>query len=118
MKGDTVLLVEDDPALRKLVTTVLRRHGYGVVSVGSADAASAALDDEPTAALVLADLHLPGEVTGAAFVEQLRDRRPELPLVVVTGSSAADAPDGVEVLTKPFDVAGLTATVERLLTTT
>ena len=114
----TVLVVEDDPMVLDLVTTVLRREGYLVIDAPS-----------PLAAIDLASLH-PGDVdlvltdvvmphmNGVQMFEQIIRHRPRARVVFMSGygqdalASHSDSP----LLHKPFTVSGLVAAVRAALT--
>lgn len=87
----SVLIVDDEPNIRRMVGALLAAEGYDVRD--AADGATGlALAEivEPDVALV--DLMMPGELDGLALLARLRERRPELPIVMMSGRAAlADA---------------------------
>ncbi len=100
-----VLLVEDNPDVAEAITAMLRSLGYGVVAAADGAAALRRLDEGGRFDLVLSDIVMPGAVDGLTLAGRLRERRPELPIVLATGySQAAETPAGVEILHKPFDL--------------
>ncbi len=107
MRPPTVLQVEDDPVNARLIERALaRRPGVRLVSATTvADGLRLARDERP--ALVLVDVHLP-DASGYELVRRLDG---DVPVVLVTADSTAAA-DGVEVLTKPVDVARLLELVD------
>jgi DNA-binding NtrC family response regulator len=106
MEREVILVVEDDPAIAKVVTALLRQDGLEVVSVGSAEDAIARLDAQPFDA-VLSDVRLPGR-DGLALLEHVSARFPEVPVVLVTAhGSIALAVDAMkrgaaDFVQKPF----------------
>ncbi len=86
------LLLEDEPADRTLILEALRAQEVEVAGVfGALDDLIAALDTQDGSPdLVLADLNLPDSY-GVFTVEALRDARPNLPIVVITGDVTAAA---------------------------
>ncbi len=102
-----ILLVEDDPAVRRLLTQMLEGSGYRVVSAANGDEALALADAGTLAVdLVLSDYVLPG-ISGVELCVALRRRFPELPVLLMTGhaelpAGAAELPRGAELLGKPF----------------
>jgi DNA-binding NtrC family response regulator len=80
----SVLIVDDEPNIRRMVGALLAAEGYEVrdAADGAAGAASA-LATEPDVALV--DLMMPGEVDGLALLGRLRERLPDLPVVMMSG---------------------------------
>lgn len=83
----TVLVIEDDPGVRRLVYHALK-HGYHVIAAGDADSAFALMDREPVD-LVLLDLHLPPQpgtpAVGLGIQARLHELRPTLPVIVASG---------------------------------
>ena len=85
--GRTILLVEDDDAVRQVTRRILERAGYTVVEASSGQEALEVLDrTEDPIDMVLSDVVMP-ELDGVEFAEELRARTPELPLVFMSGYS-------------------------------
>lgn len=80
-----ILVVDDEPLVRKLAVEILRRGGYKPHGVSSARDALELLDQE-SFDLVVSDVVMP-EMTGVEFLYELRERRPDLPVVLMTGGS-------------------------------
>jgi CheY-like chemotaxis protein len=80
-----ILVVDDEDAVRNVTVEILRRSGYRPHGVPSALHALELLEDEPFD-LVVSDVVMP-EMTGLEFLYALRDRRPDLPVVLMTGGS-------------------------------
>jgi CheY-like chemotaxis protein len=83
---ETVLLVEDEPAVRELASCVLREAGYVVLEAGHGLEALALMQAEPHRELhlVISDLVMP-QMNGQEMVERLRALRPRLPVLFVSG---------------------------------
>lgn len=114
--AETVLLVDDDSALRATVARGLRQAGYRVLGgtdpLAVYDAARAGR--LPAIDLIISDVDMAG-LDGRALVARLRAQRPGLPAVLMTGDpSVAPAPD-LPVLYKPFTLARLSTLVRALL---
>jgi PAS domain S-box-containing protein len=112
----TVLVVDDDPAVRSLVALALRREGYAVVE---ADGGRAALEREASADLLVTDVQMPG-VNGPALAAQLQTRRPGLKVLFVSGGTGGVPAGeltgpGRAYLEKPFAPAELVRRVRELL---
>jgi DNA-binding response OmpR family regulator len=117
----SILVVEDDSALRRLVTTVLSRRNF---SVAEAADGGQALDVLSTTAfdLVITDILMP-EIEGLELVRYVRARHPSAKVMAVSGGGShlvsytqlAKELGADEVLAKPFTPAELVAVVERLL---
>jgi hypothetical protein len=116
----SLLLVEDDPAVRRLLTQVLEGSGYRVVAAANGDEALALADAGGLAVdLVLSDYVLPG-ISGVELCVALRRRFPDLRILLMTGHAelppgAAELPRGAEVLGKPFTREQLEALLARQL---
>ncbi len=83
--GETILLVEDDDTVRALARVILERQGYTVVAHGDGVQALAAFDAAPERfALVVTDVLMP-QMSGTELVRRLRERRPELPVLFMSG---------------------------------
>jgi DNA-binding NtrC family response regulator len=115
-----ILVVDDEAVVRELTVEILRRSGYQPHGVPSAKHALELLDQE-TFDLVVSDVVMP-EMTGVEFLYELRVRRPDLPVVLMTGGSKEPerTTKAVELgasglLYKPFSHAELTAAVEKAL---
>ena len=78
-----VYIVDDDPAMRESLQFLLESVDLEVQAFDSAEAFLDALDPEPIGCLVV-DLRMPG-MSGAVLQEQLADRAPDLPVIMVTG---------------------------------
>ncbi|MHB0963653.1 MAG: sigma-54-dependent transcriptional regulator [Gemmatimonadaceae bacterium] len=87
----SVLIIDDEPNIRRMVGALLEAEGFEVRDAADGQAGLArALEWEPD--LVLLDLMMPGTMDGMATLEQLRERFPELPVVMMSGRAGlADA---------------------------
>jgi two-component system cell cycle sensor histidine kinase/response regulator CckA len=118
--GHTVLLAEDDVAVRSLAARALRAAGFGVLE--AADVGEA-LELWPShrhdISMLVADMRMPGG-GGVRLADSLRHERPELPILFVSGF-AESAPgslsesDSVSFLAKPYMASSLVAAVRGLL---
>jgi PAS domain S-box-containing protein len=98
------LLVDDDSAVRDITAARLRQLGFEVLEAGSGGAALDLLDRTPQVDLLVADFAMPG-MNGVEVAQQARARRPELPVLFVTGYADQTALAGVgeeRVVQKPF----------------
>ena len=104
-ESKTVLLVEDEVSVRKLVTTMLENEGYSVRSQPSAEEALADLQADNGVDLILTDVMLPG-MSGPDFIEIARGLCPDLPAILMTGYAAEDVglvqEGSYAVIRKPF----------------
>jgi PAS domain S-box-containing protein len=112
----TILLVEDDVPVLDLTRRVLAEHGYAVVAAPDAEGALAAVAEHHID-LLLTDQSMPG-TPGLELARHLRDRRPGLPAIVMSGyvaEAVMQAADGVLWLQKPFGAAALLDSVRDAL---
>src|SRR5687767_355667 len=80
----SVLIIDDEPNIRRMVGALLTAEGYEVRDApDGAHGLSSAADLEPD--IVLLDLMMPGELDGMAVLARLRERFPELPVVMMSG---------------------------------
>src|SRR5690348_2514158 len=116
----SLLLVDDDPDLLRLLTIRLKSNGYHVIAVESGQRALAAIAaSRPD--LVLTDLRMEG-MDGMALFHEIQAAYPGLPVVILTAhGSIPDAVAAVKrgvfgYLTKPYDPEELLGQIERALT--
>ena len=121
---ETVLLVEDDTAVREVTARALRRAGYAVHAASNGAEALARLDDlAPVLALVVSDVVMPA-MDGAELGARVRQRLPHLPIVLTTGYPGTPerrqgiARLGATLLQKPYSIADLLGEVRRQLDAT
>jgi two-component system cell cycle sensor histidine kinase/response regulator CckA len=119
---ETILLVEDEPALRDLVVRVLVDHGYHLLAAGTAAEALRLLDEAGGVLDILfTDLVLPGEMQGKQLAEAILSSHPDLPVLYMSGYTrnaivhAGRLDKDVHFLEKPFAPLALVAMVRELL---
>jgi signal transduction histidine kinase len=118
--GETVLIVEDDPAVRLLVSAVLKELGYAFVEAGDADTAVPIIESEQRIDLLISDVGLPG-MNGRQLAEIGRQIRPELKVLFITGYAEHAAvrggflDPGMQLITKPFTFDLLMAKVREMI---
>jgi CheY-like chemotaxis protein len=114
-----ILLVEDEPSVRELLRHALTRRGYHV-DIGCTGAEGLALCDSlDLPDLLITDLILPG-ATGQAIVERLRQRAPEVKVLLMSGYAEHPLLDAAHAagelcLVKPFEISMFSETVQQLL---
>jgi len=118
----TVLLVDDEAPVRRLAERALTREGWQVVAAASAEEALEAVESQDMAeralAFVVSDVVMPG-MDGPALVRQLREQRPGLPAILMSGyadsglRTALQAAD-IRFLAKPFGMAELVRAAQEL----
>ena len=88
-RGQTILVAEDDPALRSLVKDVLLHHDYRVLEAENADAAfDLWRDRRDEIDLLLTDMVMPGTSSGLDLAQRLQDEAPDLKVIYTSGYSA------------------------------
>ena len=115
----TVLVVDDDPAVGKVLGALLRQDGLEAEHLGSAAEALAALEARPFE-VVVTDVRMPG-MDGLQLLERIKRRWPDLPVVVLTAFGTLE--QGVEAMktgaadfiTKPFDREQILAVIRKAL---
>lgn len=120
--GQRVLVVEDDPAVRRLAVSRLQALGYTVLSAESADEAYDMLQDRKfTLDLLFSDLVMPGRLSGQDLARLVRQERPQTGILLASGFSdehnqePALAQSGFELLRKPYRQAELARRLARIL---
>lgn len=101
--SDVVLVVEDEPALRDLVATVLKRYGYSVLVASDGQEALDLWRRESDAVrLLLTDVVMPGGISGFELAEELLGMAPGLPVIYTSGYSVGINNKGIQ-LTEGYD---------------
>lgn len=115
----SILVIDDERIVRDLMREILVRAGYETVGAESAERALELLDDDRIR-LVVSDVVMPG-LSGIQLIEEVRKRRPSVPVVLVTGAgtyenlsdAVSHGADGF--VMKPFSHADLERAVEEAL---
>jgi two-component system cell cycle sensor histidine kinase/response regulator CckA len=117
----TILVVEDEEPVRRLIQMVLEDNGYAVLAVEQGTEAIALSEDpDRHIDLLVADINLP-DMNGRELAQRVRINRPEMKLLYMSGygdSAVADwgiVPHGMLFLSKPFTPSTLAAKVRELL---
>jgi PAS domain S-box-containing protein len=121
---ETILLVEDDEAVRRITRRVLENLGYKIYEASSAREALAVWDEHSAEiALLLSDVVMPDGISGRDLTDRLRQQRPSLKVILMSGYSPDMAgretgffqAPGTHFLQKPCPVRLLGETVRRCL---
>jgi CheY-like chemotaxis protein len=112
-KKVTILLVEDEPAIRRLIGTALERSGYHVREARHGAEALDKFDDSID--LLLVDMRLP-KLSGEQLMARLRERQPALKVLAISGYPL-NAPADVPFLAKPFTRDALIKAIQDVLGT-
>lgn len=123
----SVLLVDDEQPVRLVLAETLSANGHNVTEAPDAAAALARVDAGMDVDVLVTDLSMPGPMDGLALLREVRNRRPRLPVVLITGHAGDAGPDSLgavrasgpfTILHKPFDDRALVAGVEAVLAET
>lgn len=114
-----ILVVDDEVDILEMIELGLQPSGYELLLASRGDRAMQ-LFDRHRVDLVICDIRMPG-MNGMTIIERLRERAPELPIIIVTGFAAPDTLEQcakvgvVEVLRKPFVFQDLSNAVKSAL---
>jgi two-component system, cell cycle sensor histidine kinase and response regulator CckA len=117
----TILVADDDLKVLRLLEQTLRGAGYRVLLADGGWSAIQAFEESPEPVhLLLTDVIMP-DLTGPVVAERLRAKRPDLPVLFISGFHDADLVQrfvslkGFTLLPKPFSVSALLRTVKQSL---
>ncbi|GJE71282.1 Blue-light-activated protein [Methylorubrum podarium] len=120
-QGETVLVVDDEPTVRMLVTEVLEDLGYTAIEAADAAAGLKVLQSDVRIDLLISDVGLPGGMNGRQMADAARVSRPDLKVLFITGYAENAAvgngqlEPGMAVLTKPFVVETLGLRIREII---
>ena len=121
LQGETVLIVDDEPSVRMLVTEVLEDLGYTAIEAADSVAGLKVLQSDVRIDLLVTDVGLPGGMNGRQIADAGRARRPGLKVMFITGYAenavlgSGQLDPGMQVLTKPFAMEALAARIRDLI---
>jgi len=111
-----VLVVEDDRIVSELAAGMLNELGFEAVVTHSAKEALERLSGEQRPTMVFSDIVMPGGISGIELAHRIRDRLPELPILLTTGYSEQVAGlHGFPVLQKPYELESLAGALGKVL---
>ena len=111
-----VLVVEDDVLVSELAAGMLNELGFEAVVTHSAQEALERLSGERRPTLIFTDVVMPGGISGIELARKVRDRFPELPILLTTGySEQVTGAHGFPVLQKPYEMESLASALSNLL---
>ncbi|MCQ4295914.1 PAS domain-containing protein [Pseudomonas stutzeri] len=121
-QGETVLVVEDDPAVRLLVIDVLEMLGYQALEAADGNAAIRLLESTDAIDMLVTDVGLPG-MNGRQLADVARQHHPRLPVLFMTGYAKQAASSdflepGMDMISKPFNLDALAKRVRDMLAET
>ncbi|WP_200845079.1 PAS domain-containing sensor histidine kinase [Roseomonas sp. 18066] len=121
-QGETVLVVDDEPTVRMLVSEVLQELGYQVIEAPDGPAALRVLQSPRCIDLLVTDVGLPGGMNGRQVADAARVERPGMKVLFITGFaenavlSHGHLDPGMHVLTKPFTLEALGNRIRQIIT--
>jgi PAS domain S-box-containing protein len=119
--GETVLVIDDEPAVRMLVVEVLSDLGYTAIEAPTGTAGLRVLQSGRRVDLVVTDVGLPGGMNGRQLADAGRVLRPGLKVLFITGYAESAAigdgrlGPGMQVLTKPFGMRALASRIRSMI---
>ena len=120
-EGETILVVEDDAAVREIAVALLEDRGYRVLEAGDGRTALGVLDEHPDIDLLLTDVVMPGGMGGPDLARNARERRPDLKVLYTSGYTenaivhGGVLDEGVEMIGKPYQTEELAQKVRQVL---
>ncbi|KJH83396.1 chemotaxis protein CheY [Stutzerimonas stutzeri] len=121
VEGRTVLVVDDEPNVRMLVTEVLQEMGLNTLEAAEGPSGLRILESDAHLDLLISDIGLPGGMNGRQLADAAREKRPSLRVLFITGYAESsvlqrsNASYDYEVLTKPFSISNLEDKVRSML---
>jgi PAS domain S-box-containing protein len=118
--GETVLVVEDEPVVRGVITEMLHDQGYRVLEATDGPSGLRMLRLNQRIDLLVTDVGLPG-MNGRQLADQARETRPGLKILFITGYAENVAiakgflQPGMEMITKPFDLDNLSQRIREMV---
>jgi PAS domain S-box-containing protein len=119
--GETILVVDDEPSVRMLITDVLEELGYTVIEAADSVAGLKLLQSNIRIDLLVSDVGLPGGMNGRQMADAARETRADLKVLFITGYaensviSNGHLEPGMQVMTKPFALETFAARVRQMV---
>ena len=119
--GETVLVVDDEPTVRMLVTEVLEEAGYAAIEAADGASGLKVLHSDARVDLLVTDVGLPGGMNGRQMADAARLARPDLKVLFITGYAEnavvgnGHLDPGMHVMTKPFAMEALASRIKDLI---
>jgi PAS domain S-box-containing protein len=119
--GETVLIVDDEPSVRMLLSETLEELGYSVIEAADGASGLKLLQSDLRLDLLITDVGLPGGMNGRQMADAARESRPNLKVLFITGYAENAAignghlEPGMHVTTKPFNLDKLAARIKAII---
>jgi PAS domain S-box-containing protein len=115
-EGQTILVVEDNPDVKTVATTLLEQLNYRTVAVDDAKSALDFLAAGKSVDMVFSDVMLPGDLDGLGLAKTIGKRYPQIPVLLTSGyAKALSAQHGMPILRKPYQISALAEAVRSTL---
>jgi signal transduction histidine kinase len=121
-QGETVLVIDDEPTVRMLITEVLEDLGYTALEAADGASGLQVLQSNRQIDLLVTDVGLPGGINGRQVADAGRSLRPDLKVLFITGYAhnamvwEDQLQPGMHLLTKPFSMDDLTNRIKSVIT--
>jgi PAS domain S-box-containing protein len=118
---ETILIVEDDPDVRRYTIDLVTELGYSILSAADGREALALLDAHPEVLLLFTDVGLPHGMNGRQLADEAKRRRPSLKVLFTTGYARnaivhqGRLDPGVELVLKPFTYSAVATKLRQML---
>jgi len=118
---ETVLVVDDEPTVRMLVTDILADLGYTAIEAADSAAGLKVLQSDVRIDLLVTDVGLPGGMNGRQMADAARVSRPDLKVLFITGYAEnavlgnGHLEPGMAVLTKPFAIDAMATRIRQMI---
>ena len=119
--GETVLVIDDEPTVRMLITDVLAEAGYAALEAVDGPAGLRIMQSDARIDLLITDVGLPGGMNGRQVADAGRAIRPDLKVLFITGYAENAAighghlAPGMQVMTKPFAITALGDRIRQMI---
>jgi signal transduction histidine kinase/PAS domain-containing protein len=119
--GETVLVIDDEAIVRMLIVDVLEEGGYASLEAGDGPGGLKILQSDARIDLLITDVGLPGGMNGRQIADAARVLRPDLKVLFITGYAEnavvgnGHLDPGMQVITKPFSTAALSAKIREMI---
>jgi len=117
-KPPLILLVEEEATERVAIARHLQDAGFAVLEAADSDAAMAFLKERSDLGGLVTDAHVPGQIDGFELARLVRERWPDIAVVMTSGHSdhtSGPVPEGSEFVAKPYLLSQLAPALERLI---
>src|ERR1700761_2446930 len=120
-QGETVLVVDDEPTVRMLITDILEELGFTAIEASDSAAGLKVLQSDVRIDLLVTDVGLPGGMNGRQMADAARVSRADLKVLFITGYAENAAvgngqlAPGMAVITKPFSMETMAARIRSMI---